>query len=326
MFDLILARVVVIALCMVGAAFFSGIETGVVSIHRLRLQHFVRQGSRRALILQGFLDDTDRLLGTTLAGTNLCIVITSVVGASLAYAILGPWGEALSTALCAFLLLVFAEYLPKAWFYSRPFERSYRLAGVLAAADALLRPLSGSVVWLTRWIVPGRQTSLARADPSVTKDELKLLARQGEEAGELSAKERSMIHRVFDLSNETAASVMLPRDKIAFVYGDTTIPQFREIARASRFTRMPILDRQTNAFVGIVNVFQVVSPSGARQPGTIAGFARPPLFVPQAMSAAEILPRMRRLRQPMALVADGRNEVIGLLTTEDILEEIVGKL
>jgi len=78
--------------------------------------------------------------------------------------------------------------------------------------------------------------------------------------------------------------------------------------------------------MGIVNIFQVVSVPAASQTGTIAGFVRPPLFVPNTMSAAEILPRMRRLRQPMALVTDGKSDVIGLLTTEDVLEEIVGKL
>lgn len=326
MFDLIISHVVLLGLCMAGAAFFSGIETGVVSIHRLRLQHFVRLGARNARIVQGFLENSDRLLGTTLAGTNLCVVIMSVVSASLALKLLGPWGETLSVSLSTFLLLVFAEYLPKAWFYSRPFERSCRFAGLLAAAEVVLRPLSVTVVWLTRWTLPVRAPSLANADPSVTKDELMLLARQGEEAGVLSAEERSMIHRVFTLSGKKASDIMVPRDRMTFIHADTSIPEFCAIARASAFTRMPVFDRDKKTFVGVVNLFQVVSAPSGSQSGTIANFMRPPLFVPAVTSAAEILPRMRRLRHPMALVTDEKAEVIGLVTTEDILEEIVGEL
>ena len=328
MFELLFSKTLIIGLCMAGEAFFSGMETGVISIHRLRLQHFVRRGERRAQILQGFIDDTDRLLGTTLTGTNVCVVITSIVAGGLAFDLLGrwigSWSQAVSSALCSFTLLVACEYLPKAWFYSHPFERCLRLAPLLAAAEKALKPLSTAVVFASRLLLPGRKRSLAVAERSVTKDELKMLVTQVQETGVLTRTERTMIQRVLDLPLCKARDIMAPRERLTFVYGDTTLDEFCAVARASGFMRMPVFDRAQNAFTGIVNVLQVVSASGPSPGSTIQAYARPLLLVAPEMSAAEILPRMRRLRQPLALVGHSPSDVIGLLTAEDIIQQIIG--
>ncbi len=129
-----------ILVCMLGHAFFAGIETGVISIHRMRLRHFVRKGSMNARILESFVTNFDRLLGTTLVGTNICVVIISVVAASLAVQLNIPGGKAASSAVMTILIIVFAEYLPKAWFHSRPLERCERFATVLRFAEWILQP------------------------------------------------------------------------------------------------------------------------------------------------------------------------------------------
>jgi len=316
----------VIAACMAGAAFFSGIETGVISIHRLRLQHFVRQGSRPAMILQRFLDNPDLLLGTTLAGTNLCIVIVSVVATGVALHLWGLWGEAASSVAVTAVILVFCEYLPKAWFHSQPFERCARFALLLRFAERALKPLSAPIVWLTRWLIPGPSGSFLKADALLTRDELKILTQQGEKDGILTSTEGAMIHGVFGLSSKRAGDIMVPRERMTVIQNDTTLPEFYRIARAARFTRMPVFDRARNCFAGIVNLFAVVSGAPESRQSTVSGFVRPPLLIPERMRADEILPRMRRSRQPMCLVTNSANEVIGLVTIEDILKEIVGKL
>jgi len=319
-------EIILIAVCMVGSAFFSGIETGVISIHRMKLRHFVREGMPGARILQSFLENTDRLLGTTLVGTNICVVVVSVVSASLAVDLVGAWGETLATVLTAIAVLVFCEYLPKAWFQTRPLERCGRFAGLLRLSEIIFRPISAGIVWLTRLFVGGSSREYPESVPFVTRDDLKILAREGEKEGILSPRERFMIHRVFELSGKTAGQIMIPRKDMTVVSRDTTLEGFFEIARQSNFTRLPVLEADSDSFVGVLNVFYILSKRSVAEGQAMGDFARPPLFVPEDMPVDDILPRMRRSRQPLCLVKNAQGQVTGLITTEDILEEIVGAL
>ena len=322
-----LVQFAVIGLCMLGAAFYAGIETGIISIHRVRLRHFVRRGLSGTRDLQNFLEHPDRLLGTTLVGTNICVVVTSVVAASLAVQWLGAGvGEAVSTVLVSALVLVFCEYLPKSWFRHHPVSRCRRFAGLLRASEVVLRPVSVLVVWLTRWMVPGASGGFAKPMPFVTREDLKILAHEGERDGMLSQRERVMIHRVFELSGKTARDIMTPRAEMETVAKDTPIPEFLDTVRRRGRTRMAVLDPERGRFVGIINFFYVVSTHPLSERSTVADFARPPLFIRDDMPVDDIFPRLRRSRQPMCLVQDSNEEVIGLITSEDILEEIVGEL
>ena len=314
-----------IALCMVGAAFFAGIETGVISIHRMRLRHFVRESLPGAATLQWFLDHSDRLLGTTLLGTNICVVIVSVVSASVFARLIGAWGETLATVTVAILVLILCEYLPKSWFQSRPLDRCRRFAGLLKISEIAFRPLSLGIVWLTQWLVPGPTGSLAESVPFVTREDLKILAREGEKDGVLSPRERVMIHRVFELSTKCAHDIMVPRSQMVFIDEETAVNGFFETARQSKFTRIPVVDKKSDRFTGVLNVFYALS-SKAEGSQKASVLARPPLFTTEDMPIDDILPLMRRFRHPMCLVKNATGEVTGLITTEDILEEIVGSL
>jgi len=316
----------IILLCLAGGAFFAGMETGIISIHRMRLEHFVRSGSRNALLLQEYVKDSDRLLGTTLVGTNICVVVISVISASLATRVLGEWGEPVSTVIVSLVVLIVAEYMPKAWFHSRPIERSERYAGLLRIMEILFKPISASILWITRIFYRTKGNAFTKPDPFVTREDLKLLAREGEKDGILSPRERIMIHRVIELSGKKAGEVMVPREQIVSIERGTSIPRFLDKARQSEFTRMPIYDPTHQTYTGTINVFFVLATGEESEQQTVDSFAREPLMVPESMPADDILPRMRKARQPMCLVTDDRQAVTGLITTEDILRSIVGEL
>jgi putative hemolysin len=321
----IVDQILVILMCMLIAAFLSGIETGVIAIHRLRLRHLVRKGDPAAKILQGFLNDTDRLLGTTLVGTNLCIVVISVLATSLVEDIPGSWAEVVSSIVVTLLVLVLSEYLPKAWFYNRPLERCRRYARVLSFSELVLRPIAWTVVWATKLFVKGPPKSFVKADPFVTKDDLKMLVREGEKYGVISSSKGMMIHNVLELSGKTAKQIMVPRAKMTITNLDATIAEFTEIARVSRHTRMPVFDRERNEFAGIINSLFVASADPAVSARTVANYVRQPLFILENMPVDDILPLLRRSRHPMCLVINEKSEVTGLVTTQDIVSEIVGK-
>jgi len=254
------------------------------------------------------------------------VVVVSVVSASIAVELIGAMGEAVSTAVMSVLVVIGCEYLPKAWFHARPLERSRRFVRLLRFWELVFRPLSFVVVGMTRWLVPGPSRPLSRLVPFVTRDDLKVLAHEGERDGVLSPKERRMIDRVIELSGKRADQVMVPRPDITFVETGTSIRNFFEIARNSGFTRMPVYDRAKDEFVGIINVFYVLSAQVMDLDQPADAFSRPAIFIPEDMPADDIFPRLRRFRLPMCLVVDPAHKVVGLLTTEDILREIVGAL
>jgi putative hemolysin len=317
-----------IVVCMICQSFFSGIETGVISIHRMRLRHFVRKNRLGARTLQHYLENPDRLLGTTLVGTNICVVIISVTASSIVtgFPEAKGWGQPVSAAITTIMLLIFGEFLPKAWFHSRPLERCQRYAGVLKFAEMIFLPISITIVWLTKLLVPGPSESFSKPAPFVTREDLKQLAREGEKDGVLSSKERFMITRVFGLSGKRACQIMIPRADMTIVDSNMTIEEFHKTARNSKYTRMPVFDKSKGEFIGLINVFNVLSVKPGDMRKSVSLFSRPPLFIDENMPVDDIFPHMRRSRQPTCLVKDSKGKVTGLITTEDILEEIVGDL
>ncbi len=321
-----LSSLVLAVFCLLCIAFFAGIETGVISIHRMRLRHLVEQGDARARILESFLEHPDRLLGTCLTGVNLCTVVASVMATSLGQELLGSWGEAVMGTLMTFVILVFCEYLPKSWFQSEPLKRSRQFAFLLRTASIALRPVANALNWVTQWFLPPSIKDQPARPLFATKDEIDFLARESEEHGMLSPKQRIMIRRVLDLSAKTARDIMRPIDTTTRVQAGATAAEFCELVRQCGHSRLPVFDEMKKAYVGTASFFDVVSegPDGPRL--RLDRFIRPPLFIPETTPLVEIFTRLRLSRQPMCLVSNARSEVTGLITTQDVLGEIVGTL
>ena len=310
--------------CLAGSAFFAGVETGVISINRLRLQHLVRRQVPGAKTVRHFLTHSDLLLGTTLIGTNLLHVVSAVLAASIGQQVAGAAGAAGAGVVLLLVMLVFCEYIPKAWFQAAPARRTLPYAGLLRAAATLLRPFSFLVNLVVRALLPRRVGQDVEDKMLVTREELLHLAREGERSGVLTKHESEMIHGVFDLTHKTCATLMTPRDKMAFVTSAATPAEILALARVREFNRLPVYDPDQKSFVGVVHVFDVLAddaPAGK----TAADYLRPPQLVASYLPVDHLLPRMRVTRLPLFLVTDDRYEVIGLITLEDVLREITGE-
>ena len=310
--------------CLVGSAFFAGIETGVISINRLRLQHLVRRQVPGAQIIRHFLTHSDLLLGTTLIGTNLLHVVSAVLAASIGHGLFGAPGAVAAGALLAIVILVFCEYIPKAWFQAAPARRTLPFARLLRAASWILRPLTFVVTAIIRGILPRRDTKRVDDKMLVSREELLHLAREGEQSGVLTKHESEMIHGVFELTHKTCSVLMTPRDKMAIVPATATPEEILALARVREFNRLPVFDAAQKSFVGIVHIFDILSDDA---PGgkTAADYMRPPQLVASYLPVDHLLPRMRVTRLPLFLVTDDRYEVIGLITLEDVLREVTGE-
>lgn len=319
-----LLLILLFATCFVGTAFFEGIETGVISCHRLRLRALAEKGVKHLAILEYFLTNPDRLLGTTLIGTNICTVTLSVLAARYCSDLMGTWGDVVADILMTILILIFCGYIPKAWFQSDPIERSRPFATTLWFTSIVLRPLAYLITKITNVFLPSTLNQSNNTRPLISRDEIDLLAKESADRGILSPRQRIMIHRVVELTGKMAAQVMIPRERMVVVKHSQRIREFLDLTQLSHYTRLPVWDESAGKFVGIANLFDILALDPAEYERSIADFMRPPQFINATTPLTEIFPRMRSSRQPMGLVINVQTEVVGVLTTEDILNHIVG--
>ncbi|WP_372807501.1 CNNM domain-containing protein [Pontiella sp.] len=317
----LLLKLLAVILCICGAAFYSGIETGVISIRRLRLRHRLRQGDAAAKKLAFFLEEPNRLLGTTLVGTNLFVVLASILASSLSSQLAGPGGQVVAGLLVSAGLLVFGEYIPKAWFRAYPYLRSARFANVLFVSWKIFYPFGAAVTWIAGLVVPKQASGRQDLCSLATRDELKILTVEAEQNGVLSPEERTMIHQAVELAEKTAADIQTPLAKAVVVEAACSTAQLLELAQSNNYTRYPVQQAGGSGFEGVIDLFDVLTGGAV---DTIAPYIRKAVLIPGSTPADDIMPRLRMARQSMGLVTDSEGVVIGLVTTDDILNQIVG--
>jgi len=223
-------------LCLACSWFFAGIETGLISINRLRLQHLVRRKVRGAETLQKFLRSPDELFGTVLVGSNLVNTAATVLAIQLGVRALGPVvGSWLGEVLIIIVLLAFCEYFSKAWFQSFPASRCLPFAPLQQVARWLLWPISRPPMLMVRVLIPLPGTE--RHKPFITRDEIIHLAREGQSSGVLTPAEHRMIHEVMQLKTKTCREIMTAREQMEIIYlGATCGELFDRTAHARAAT------------------------------------------------------------------------------------------
>lgn len=322
---MIAAEIILILICILSGGFFAGMETGVVSTNRLRLHHLLLRKTRGAQTLQYFLEHPDHLLGTTLVGTNLSHVAISVLSADLAVRAFGRTGSLLAPVAVTVAILVFSEYLPKAYFQSNPSHRTLPLIGLLRFFGVIFHPVNRAIIFITGLVFPRLPSGELETAGFLTRDELKKLTSEMDSDSKLGRARRQMIERVFDLTHKTCRQIMTGREHMTVVEASATREAVIRLANSSGYSRIPVCEGGPDSIKGILNILDVLGDDTGL-PKKAADFMRPASYVNADTPADELLAHMRMMRQPMAIVTDSASRVLGLVTTEDVLEEIVGEL
>lgn len=314
---------------LLASAFYSGIETGIVSINRVRLRHLSKRRDKRALRLEEFIQNPDGMLATSLVGTNLANTAFTVMGTRLIVTLIGSTrlGGPIAAVILTLLILIFGEYLPKAWFQSHPLIRSSRFVPVFRVSQFLFHGISFPVIALVRSVIPAPSSAEDAANQArITRRDIQfLLSRESGATPDLSEQRRRMIVGVFGLSDQDAKDIMIPREKMLQIKPDTPMPEILELAAKSKVKSFPVYSDTEKRFTGILklsDLFERIDEDDLRVPDLI----RPPQYVDEEIPADDLIPRMRLTRQPMLLVRNDLGMVTGFITTEVVLEEIVGPL
>jgi putative hemolysin len=316
--------VIILGLCIFCEAFFSGAEIALITADKVKLRHRAESAGQRQRALLAFLDDPGELISTTLVGTSICVVLSTVV-ATLTFMQRYPrQAELLSLAVMTPLILIFGEIVPKSVFQSY----ADRVAPAAIHALWFFRTLFYPVIALGSWLsdLVLRLFGLEQEPRALmTREELGLLLRlPGREgADRITADERRMVTRIFDFKDTTVEDVMLPLSEVTAMPVTATIDEVAEEIADKQHTRLPLYRERIDQIIGIVHAFDVLRAKGDEP---VCDLCRPAIFVPESQLAVDTLVRLQREGQQLAVVVDEYGGATGIITIEDILEEIVGEI
>jgi Mg2+/Co2+ transporter CorB len=315
-----------LAVLLILSAFFSSSETALMSLNRYRLRHMAKEGHRGARLAQKLLERPDRLIGLILLGNNFVNILASAVTTVAFVQIAGEAGILIGTVFLTAVVLIFAEVAPKTVAAYHPerlaYAASYVLYPLLKVAYPLVRvinAMAGGLLWLLR--VP---LGTHRGD-ELTPEELRTLL--GETGNVLRPKHQRMLLNILELEEATVDDVMVPRNEIEGI--DLDEPMDSVLERIARFpySRIPLYHDTIDRVVGILHPRKLLGAIG-RQPLTpelLVRESRKPYFIPEGTPLIRQLGEFQRRERRMGLVVDEYGDIIGLVTIEDILEEIVGE-
>lgn len=333
--------VLAVLVCLVLSAFYSGSETALVSVNKLRINQLVESENARASIVHRLVESPQRMLALTLVGTNLANVLIAQLGEGLVARGLPNLAVSLqgliATAGITTLLLIFGEILPKTIFRVKADALALRYAYLLRLSEMVLAPLIYLVQTLTQFIVRLTDRGASTPSPDAQREELRLLATMGERSGNLHTDQRRMIHSLLNVQNRTVAQVMVPLVDIVAIEKNTKCEDFLQVAADSGFSRIPVYEEHIYNIVGIVNLLDVIyndvesetnsnpdeKPDTA--PNTIEPFIRTVLHVPESKNINALLKEIQHTQHTMVFAVDEYGGTVGLVTIEDLVEEIVGE-
>ncbi len=290
------------------------------------MRHLAREGNRRARLAAKLLRRPDRLIGVILLGNNLVNIAAASVASVIALRLIGEAGLFLSTIVLTVVILIFAELAPKTLAATHPERLAFVAAPILRPLLSLLYPIVVVINAVANTLLKVSRLTRAEVYSGLSEEELRTVIM--EESALLSTRRQRMLLNIFELSRVTVEDVMVPRTEVATLNIDADWPDILAQFRASPHTRFPVYRR--DHVVGVIHGKDLLKLEGVEEgpPSreTIARLVREPYFVPATTPLQEQLIQFQRRRQHMGLVVDEYGDVVGLVTLEDILEEIVGEI
>lgn len=321
--------VVFLVACVLVAATASGVETAMTSVNRFRVSHLSDEGRRGARTLQRLRNDPNRFLSTILVVNTVAVIFSSFAVTLLTVNLMPPrWGflgQFLISLAFSVLALIFAEVTPK----SIAIRSAEPIALFAARPVDLLSRVLRPVLWFITLVARAATAGRGAPRPFLTEDELLAMLNVSEQQGVIEEQERDMINQIIEAGDKPVREVMVPRTDIASVDKDASLEEVVRVLNETGHTRVPIRDGDLDRIVGLVNMKDLAAfllKRDASQPFALTQLLRPMTFTPQSKKVMELLHEMQDERVHMKVVVDEYGGTAGLVTLEDLLEEIVGEI
>ncbi|HEY5673031.1 MAG TPA: CNNM domain-containing protein [Malonomonas sp.] len=325
MSDETLLRLLALLALLALSGFFSGSETALLSLDKLRVRFLQQKERPGADKLSALLDNPDRLLSGILVGNNLVNIAATVIATGLFVSWFGERGELLTVLVLTPILLIFSEVCPKTYAAQYPEKTSFLVLHPIRFVVWVMTPVVYIVSTLSRFLTSFFRGKAAEG-LSVSEDEIRAIIEVGEESGVVAAEQRRMLHGIFDLTETRVRDVMIPRTEMVGIDVSANFQEFLDIVQRERHSRFPVYSGSLDSIVGVVHSKEVLDFINRTEKFAIADICRKPFFVPESKRVAVLLQSFRQKREHMAIVVDEYGGVEGIVTLEDVVEEIVGEI
>ena len=320
---------------------FAAAEISVITLRRTRVKQLIDEGNKRAAILDNFRKQPNRFLATIQIGITLAGVLASAIGGAIAVEIIKPLlsdipipiisasSQAIAitivAAIITFFFIVFGELIPKSIALSHPETTGLLIAPLIEKFSRLVTPFVQILRGTTNLLLKpfGKRAFSERG--YISEEEIKLLIEEGKERGIFEAEEKELIHSVFEFTDMSVKEVMVPSTQMVMISLSLSMEEIRTIIAEEQFSRYPVVGKDLNDIRGILYAKDFLNTL-VRGGADIRKLIKPPFFIPETMKISNLLREMQRKRIHMALVIDEYGGVSGLVTMEDLLEEIVGEI
>lgn len=317
-------QLIILIFLLVLSAFFSSAETALTTVNKIRIRSLADEGNKRAKTVLKITDDSGKMLSAILIGNNIVNLSAASLTTSLAYS-LGGSMVAIANAALTVAILLFGEITPKTMASIHAEKMSLAYAAIINFFMTIATPVIFLINGLSKGVL-----ILLRIDPNaknniMTETELRTIVDVSHEDGVIESDEKEMIYNVFDLGDAKAKDVMVPRVHVTFADVNSTYEELIEIFREDKFTRLPVFEETTDNVIGTINMKDLLLFDNTKE-FHIKDILREAYFTYEYKNISELLVEMRQASFNIAIVLDEYGETAGLITLEDLLEEIVGEI
>ena len=318
-------QIIILLILLALSAFFSSNETALMSVNKIRLRSLADEGNKRAAMALDILENqTPKLLSAILIGNNIVNISASSLATTLAYSF-GGYMVSIVTVILTVLILIFGEITPKNYATINSEKITLRYIPVFKFLMTIMTPVIFIINLFSRGVMRLMRVDPDAASKAMTEEELRTIVDVSHESGVIESDEKEMIYNVFDLGDAKAKDVMVPRVHVTFADVNATYEELIDIFREDKFTRLPIFEDTTDNVIGTINMKDLLLYDKEKE-FHIRDFMREAYFTYEYKNISELLVEMRQASFNIAIVLDEYGETSGLITLEDILEEIVGEI
>jgi putative hemolysin len=319
--------VLLLVVALILAAFAAASETALTSVSRLRMRSLAEEGDRRAEVVVRLHNDANAYLSTILSINTVAVIVASTSATLIISSAYHSFPGAAGTAILSAFVLVFCEIAPKSLALRFNEGLALVLARPVAGLTRLLRPLVGALTLISNSLLRAVTRGRSVVGPFVTEEELKLMVHLGQQQGVVEYGEQEMIHGILEMTDKTVREVMVPRIDVVAIEAEGTVSELIELVIHHGHSRIPVYEESMDNVVGVVYAKDLLR-DGARHGDLrkITTLMRKPYFTPEVKHVGELLHEMQERKVHMAVVVEEHGGTAGIVTFEDLIEEIVGPI
>lgn len=320
----------ILFMCLFVAAFFSGVEIAVISTNKLHLKYLAKKGDKKAMIVSDLIQKPDKFLRVVLIGANMAVIIFSTISSALSMHIWGDKGVIISILLTTLIILIFCEIIPKTIAQNNPQKISLETAYYIKTASYILYPIEVFFSWISNFFIRLITGKMYRPlNAFFTKKDLKLLFEVGEREGALEKREKSMIERILNLNDIFVKDVMIPQKYIVAVMENTSLEDAIKLMNKEGLSRIPVYKNNINNIIGFIYAKDFLVEDLKKKLNkniNLLDSIHPPYLVSENKRVTNLLKEFQRKKVHIAVVLNRDKKISGVVTIEDLLEEIFGEI